>query len=93
MGVKMLKIKSELKGHRVDVSIWGNTYGDRFNIKHTGVVAENFYVVDEITEKDLNDIEYEVFWQISDEEGEWFDRFTELAVENGFSEICVVGKY
>lgn len=89
----MLTIKSELKGSRVDVSIEGNTYGDRLNVNRDNILAENYWADSEVNEADLDELEDDVFWEITNEEGEWYEMFTSLAEEDGLNEVCVVGKY
>jgi hypothetical protein len=91
--MKMLSITTELNDTRVDVSIWADTYGDRFNVKRVNILAETYCGDSDVNDGDLDSLENDVFWEISNEEGEWYDRFTELAQDNGLSEVCVVGKY
>tara|TARA_R110000850_G_scaffold275955_1_gene416444 strand:- start:27795 stop:28073 length:279 start_codon:yes stop_codon:yes gene_type:complete len=70
-----------------------NQYGSRVNIKRDDVLVEELFTAEELTDKDLTEFEDEVYWQISNEEGEWYDRFTKLVRSEGLSEVCVVGKY
>jgi len=91
--MKLITITTDINYNRVDVSIWGNTYADRFNVRRDQILAEDFGGDGEVSEEALNALEEEVFAQIDNEEGGWYEQFSELAEEAGFSEVCVVGKY
>ena len=86
----MLGIVDRVEGIKVGITLIGNTYADRLNVKD--VLVEELEPV-EISQTVKMALEEEIIEQIWQERGYYFDWFKELLTEHPYSEICMVGKY
>jgi len=86
----MLGIIDQVQGVKVGITLIGNTYGGRLNVKE--VMVEDFNSA-ELSESTIMALEEEVVEQIWKEKGYYFDWFNSLLSDYEYSEICMVGKY